>query len=161
MSADLQEQVNALISLSTGLDVGRRVGWAKYYDAMDGQVREHDNAIRLLGKLIGTLIEGAELLPRQSLIKVVRGIAFQVLTEPGDQEIFDRAVSKAREYTFKRFSESSTQALAIQSEREVEHRCASCSKLLLLENAGWLSLKCDRCGRPNDIEKEDLFGGDE
>lgn len=157
--SDLQEQVNALITLSTGLDAGRRVGWAKYYAAADGQVQEHDNAIRLLGRMVGTLMVGAEMLPRRSLVAAVRGVAFQVLTEPGDQDIYDQAVLKAQESAIREFAAlDPATAQLVQAARDIEHRCGSCDRLLLIEKSEWLNVKCERCGRPNDIEKAELFG---
>lgn len=160
---DLQNQVNALVQFSTGIEAGRRVGWAKYYD----EATQHENSRHALIRRLATVIKVTEELENIHMSKkrfgqMITRFVEEILVEAGDWDVYQEAKTEAVALVRARWGTFESMAAAlVVPEDEASHdhegtsqyRCNKCNKLLgKLTLHEVFSAKCSRCTQVNTFK---------
>ena len=159
----LEDQVSALVQFSTGIEAGRRVGWAKYYD----EAASHENTRYSLIRKLATTVKVVEELENIHMSKKKFGHLItlfieEMLVEAGDWDVYRSAKSEAIALVRARWGSFEAMAASLVVPEEgaftdeggiSQYRCGRCHKML-----GKLTLqevfyaKCSRCSQMNTFQ---------
>jgi len=158
-----EEQVEVLLQSISGIEAGRRVGWAKYYESETNFSILSGSTSAREGFVAGVLEKAAEYkIPIKSATRLIVDYLEDRTDEPEDREKYDHGYSEG-ERLASHYWLHSEESQELDSEEITlgkakvlvdQCRCGKCNKMFAyLGDDGTLSHKCYRCKHINIVDR--------
>jgi phage FluMu protein Com len=143
-----------------GIEAGRRVGWAKFYDEASEHGRMRQQMLHRLGVLVGFLQEARwdKTISKGTLAYAAKLFVEEVLIEPQDRPAFEQGIKDSAAVVQERWADRHQEVIEAFVPSDAEHEgtelrvsCLACKKALAFKDGDTYLLRCPRCSRINSL----------